>query len=130
MIKKKSCGISLVLVFDLKISNGCNKILQNFQGWSSDLFASSRGTIRNVEMSRLFSKKYVSNKFFYSGITQYFMLPLGRLHENFWYICSIITYHLRISNLLHAWLNWLRGNSLCFGFAISFKLYIELVLLF
>ena len=36
MTKKKSCGIlsAGALVFGLGISTECNKILQNFQGWS------------------------------------------------------------------------------------------------
>ena len=49
--------INLVLVFDLKISKGYHKTLQNFQGWKLVFSRISKGKITNLKIPGVFFKK-------------------------------------------------------------------------
>ena len=48
--RKNNVQFPGVLVLGLKISKGCNRILQSFQRWSFVLSAISRGKVRNLKI--------------------------------------------------------------------------------
>ena len=57
--RKNHEEFALVLVFSFGILKRCHTILQDFQGWSFGLFRISKGNVTNLEISVVFSKKYV-----------------------------------------------------------------------
>ena len=53
--------IPWVLLFDLGISEGCHKIVLNFQGWKLVFSGISKSEVTNLEFPRGFSEKYILN---------------------------------------------------------------------
>ena len=57
VIKKNYVKFPWLLVFDLGISKGCHKILQNFhQGWNLASSGISEGKVTNLKIPRVFFK--------------------------------------------------------------------------
>ena len=56
VLKKEHVEIPWVLVFDLGISKGCHKILQNFHGCSFVFFEFSASKVTNLKILGFFSE--------------------------------------------------------------------------
>ena len=89
---KNSCGIAMVLVFDLGISKGCYINLMNFSGWKLVFPGISKGKVANLKLGgRGISGNYILNRpplffFWNSPFLIGYSLPIKK---KFWQLSCI-----------------------------------------